>query len=329
MRLERIVLIVLTGAVPSLVGGGCTSAPTMPDVDEITRDTQIAFGTASVFINDERQKWGMRWTGESHFYLLILPEEGDEAISYDLSTDGDFYWPLAPGRYSLLGYHWQKGTEQRRGEVRAEFTVPGTGEDVYIGDIQFRGNEFVLGALIEDKFDEAGSRMAARFPSRQEPVVTRLMTMAASPGRVGGILPPCHETWHVDCADNFSGVTALSPEVRSSGFTDVGTLAPEFRWQGSSRTDVSYDLILYEAVTYTTTGVVDNFTPGRMTAYVEDLSSTSWRPPEALKPETKYYWSVRLRDGDIVSRWSTHSHFTFLIFASSSGFGQWFQFETP
>ena len=36
-----------------------------------------------------------------------------------------------------------------------------------------------------------------------------------------------------------------------------------------------------------------------------------------------------LRDGDIVSRWSTHSHFTFLIFASSSGFGQWFQFETP
>ena len=329
MRLERIVFILLTLAIPAIIGGGCTSAPTMPDVEGIGKDTQIAFGAASVFINDERQKWGIRWTGESHFYLLILPEQGNEAISYDLSTDGDFYWPLVSGRYLLLGYHWQKGTEQRLGDIRAEFTVPATGEDVYIGDIEFRGNEFVLGAMIEDRFDEASSRITARFPRRQKSVLKQLMTVAASPGRVGSILPPCHETWHVDCADNFSGVTALSPEVRSSGFTEVGTLTPEFRWQGSSRTDVSYDLILYEAVKYTTTGVVDNFAAGRMTAYVEDLSTMSWRPPEALKPGTKYYWSVRLRDGGIVSRWSTHSHFTFLIFASSSGFGQWFQFETP
>jgi len=36
-----------------------------------------------------------------------------------------------------------------------------------------------------------------------------------------------------------------------------------------------------------------------------------------------------MRDGDDVSRWSTFSHFTFMIIASSSGFGQWFQFETP
>lgn len=329
MRFERLFLIVLSIAAPSMIVAGCTSAPTMPDVDEIAKDTPIAFGTASVYINGKRQKWGFRWTGETHFYLLILPEQADQAISYDLSTNGDFYWPLNPGRYLLLGYHWQKGTEQRRGDIRAEFTVPSTGEDVYIGDIEFRGNEYVLGEFIKDRFDEASSQLAARFPSRQKTPIKQVMTISDSPGRVATILPPCHETWHIECADNFSGVTALSPQVRSSGFTDVGTLTPKFSWKGSTRSDVSYDLIIYEAVKYTTTGVVDNFAPGRMTYYVEDLSVTSWRPPEELRSGTKYYWSVRLRDGDSVSRWSTHSHFTFLVFASSSGFGQWFQFETP
>lgn len=301
----------------------------MPDVDEVAPDTQVAFGTASVFINDKRQKWGMRWTGESHFYLLIMPERGRKAISYDLSNEGEFYWPLAPGRYLLLGYHWQKGTEKRSGDIRAEFTVPDTGQDVYIGSIEFRGNKYALGAFIEDRFDQANAQIAARFPGRQRTAVKRLIMMSVPAGTVGAILPPCHVSWLVDCTKKFSGVTAISPAVRSSGFTDVTTLTPDFRWKGSSRSDVTYDLIIYEAVTYTTTGVVDDFAPGRMAAYVEDLPATSWRPPEALKPGTKYYWSVRLRDGERVSRWSTHSHFTFLIFASSAGFGQWFQFETP
>jgi len=308
---------------------GCASAPTMPRVEEIGADTPVAFGSAEVIIDDKRQKWGMGWTGESHFFLLILPEGVSKAISYDLSNEGDFYWPLAPGRYELLGYHWQKGTEQRRGEIRAEFAVPDTGEDVYVGSLKFLGTEYVLGTVLVDDYEESKARFRDRFPARQDNSIRGLMAHQEPPGLTGAILPPCHESWQVECSDRYSGVSPEAPEVSNTGFTHVDSLTPKFSWKGSTRSDVTYDLIIYEAATYATSAVVDSYAPGRLARYVEGLAATTWSPAESLKPGTKYYWSVRLRDGDTVSRWSTFSHFTFMIFASSSGFGQWFQFETP
>jgi hypothetical protein len=308
---------------------GCASASTMPRAENIGADTQVAFGSAEVIINGERQKWGMNWSGESHFFLLILPEGTDKAISYDLSNEGYFYWPLAAGKYELLGYHWQKIGEQRVGEIRAEFVVPVTGEDVYVGTLRFLGTEYMLGTLLADEFEDATARFYERFSNRGAAAEKALMVLQESPGTVGKVLPPCHDSWKIECTDRYSGVSPESPEVSSSGFTHVDSLTPAFSWKGSARDDVTYDLIIYEAATYTTSGVVDSHIAGRLAIYVEGLTATSWRPAEPLKPDTRYYWSVRMRDGDDVSRWSTFSHFTFMIIASSSGFGQWFQFETP
>ena len=307
----------------------CSSAPTMPSAEEIAADKQVAFGSAEVIIDKKRQKWGFGWTGESHFYLLILPDGSSKAISYDLTTDGNFYWPLAAGRYLLLGYHWQKGNEQRRGDIGAEFVVPDTGEDVYIGSLTFIGNEFVLGSKLVDDYEESKATFETKFPGRRNNSISGLMTQVESPGTVGSVSGPCHESWQIECTDRFSGVTPLAPEVHTSGFTDVGSLTPEFSWKGSSRSDVTYDLVIYEAATYTTSGVMDSYSRGRLAQYVEGLPATTWRPKEPLNPDTKYYWSVRMRDGDKVSSWTTHSHFTFMLIASSSGYGQWFQFETP
>lgn len=278
----------------AILAFGCASAPTMPELEALAPDTQVAFGSAVVFVDDERQKWGMGWTGESHFYLLILPEGVSEAISYDLSSEGDFYWPLAPGSYVLLGYHWQKGNEQRGGDIRAEFLVPETGEDVYVGNLELRGNEYRLGWAITDDYAGARSAYEAKFPNRPGKSAKGLMETLAPPGTVRWIAPPCHESWQIECPDKYSGVTPLSPKVQSSGFTPIDSLSPEFRWRGSARDDVTYDLVIYEAAKYTTTGVVDAYAKGRMTVYVEGLEGTSWTPPTPLKPDTKYYWSVRL-----------------------------------
>ena len=43
----------------------------------------------------------------------------------------------------------------------------------------------------------------------------------------------------------------------------------------------------------------------------------------------KYEWSVRVRDGDTVSTWSTTSQFTFLIVAAVFTHGDWFSLSTP
>jgi hypothetical protein len=121
----------------------------------------------------------------------------------------------------------------------------------------------------------------------------------------------------------------LSPEVTTSGFPKTSSLLPKFRWQGSSRPDVSYDLVILEAATFSIDGITSDYMKGRLVTYVEDIKGTSWRPDTPFKPETKYFWSVRLRDGNTVSRWSSQGHFAFIIVAMWSGSGQWFQFETP
>jgi len=40
-------------------------------------------------------------------------------------------------------------------------------------------------------------------------------------------------------------------------------------------------------------------------------------------------WSVRLRNGDTVSSWTTTSYFAFFIVGSARGSGQWYGFTTP
>ena len=44
--------------------------------------------------------------------------------------------------------------------------------------------------------------------------------------------------------------------------------------------------------------------PGALVAYAEGLREPRWSPP-SLQPGRLYQWTVRLRDGDTVSSWST------------------------
>ncbi len=229
-----------------------------------------------------------------------------------------------------LGYYWQDLQTQRIGHIGARFSVPETGADAYLGTIEFRGNVVSLVPQFQDRYDEISKLYDTRFPSRKGTAVKRLLEPPQPVGNFSSYRGECHDDWQIQCADRFHGVTPLSPEVSQSGFPMVNSLNPGFRWKPSIRLDVSYDFILYEAAAYAIDGaMVPFYMRGRVVAYKEDLKEPYWQPEKSLKSDTRYIWSVRLRDGETVSRWSSQSHFTFLIVAMSSGYGQWFQFKTP
>ncbi len=321
------VTVVILGAIVAV--SACTTAPQVKDVEEISPDTRVVFGSAEVWSDDKQQKWGPTWTGHNHFYLFILPEGTEEAITYHLDKDGQFYWALAPGDYLLLGWEWQKNQQRMSSDIGATFSVPEDGGDQYIGALEFRGSDYALQTFLLDQYDKAKALYDAKFPSRQGTSENQLMEHLPPLGQFESVAGQCHQSWSIECDKRYSGVTPLSPEVTTSSFPKTSSLSPEFRWQGSSRPDVSYDLAIFEAATFSISGITPDYRTGRLVTYAEDIRGTSWRPDTPLKPKTKYYWSVRLRDGSTVSRWSSQGHFAFMIVAMSSGSGQWFQFETP
>lgn len=66
-----------------------------------------------------------------------------------------------------------------------------------------------------------------------------------------------------------------------------------------------------------------------MVDYQQGLTKPDYRPGMALEPDTKYFWTVRLRHDGIVSNWTSMSYFQFLVFAAKSGVTPWFGFSTP
>ncbi|MEJ2469433.1 MAG: hypothetical protein P8Y51_10335, partial [Campylobacterales bacterium] len=129
----------------------------------------------------------------------------------------------------------------------------------------------------------------------------------------------------------FKGVTALTPDVSHGRFEETDTLIPVFSWEPSSREDVTYDLVIYEAVecTYDPLGAKKDYIKGPIALYEENLEQPTFQLKQPLKKGKKYLWSVRLRSSDGVTSWSTLSHSYFLLFAWGSGYGEWFKFETP
>ena len=313
----------------SLLLWGCAAPPTMKDVEQVVADSSIVFGSVEVYEDGKQQEWGSRFFGYDHFYLTILPSGTNEAITYKLDKEGKFFWTLPAGEYMLLGYIWDTDTGQRTGRIGATFRSPDAGANAYIGSIVLRGNIVYLVPSFEDKFDELAALFDERFLDRSGAAVKQLMEESKSVGNFQALRGPCNESWQIGCSKRFRGVTPISPDVTASGFPVANDLTPEFRWKGCPNSEVSYDLIIYEAEAYAVGGaMVPSYMRGHVVAFAEDLKEPRWKPETPLKPDTRYIWSVRLREGQTVSGWSTQSHSTFLLVYASWGHGQWFQFKT-
>lgn len=313
-----------------IVTAGCEPGLLVKDVEQPVPGQSTVFGHVDVVIDGEIQEWGYGWSGVTSCCLMILPPDTNQAITYKLDEDGIFYWNLAPGDYQLLGFRYQKGSSSQVGVVGGSFTVPEDTEAVYIGHIKINMVKGRYITVVEDKTDELINSYKAKFPGTAGNILSNLLQLPDKLGNFSGVIHECSDNWEVDCSGKFSGITPFTPVVETKQFIKTDTLKPVFSWKAAGKKGVSYDLIIYEVAEFSIPGSLSNqVMKGRMVIYQEDIAEPAYELKTPLKANTKYYWSVRFRDGDVVSRWSTYSHFGFYVFYMTSGYGQWFGFSTP
>lgn len=257
--------------------------------------------------------------------LVVIPLKGDSPITYNFHGDDDFTWALPPGEYLVLGYEANFAGSLTT-TIRGRFAVPPDGASVYIGELLLMLKDSTTRIVLADAFEAASKRYQDQHPENLAPLRKELMVQEEEPGTWSRSRGICAEGWGITCTDNFRGVTPLRPE-KFKNFDPVDSLSPDFAWQPSTKPGVTYDFALYEVVSYSAgrRGSI----AGRLVDYAQALPVASWRPLTPLPAGRRYQWSVRLREGDTVSNWSTRSHFSFFVVGFSSGWGEWFKFSTP
>ena len=78
---------------------------------------------------------------------------------------------------------------------------------------------------------------------------------------------------------------------------DLATGQPTLRWDPKPGSNITYDVVLYEAVQLNPSWV-----PGRKVDYVEGLTEPFYKVAQPLAPG-EYCWSIRVRRGDHVEQW--------------------------
>jgi len=291
------------------------------DVTEIGPDTRIVYGSIQVFKNGKLLKWRFG----NLFHLMFLHEDSNNVVAYKLSgtEDGAYFIALQPGRYSRLGYHWNDSTGfVLTDEINGEFVVPETGPDIYIGSMEVHfdkdeGRWFDL----DDRFDRLSALFDQQFPERKGTSVKKLLERSRQLGDFAYALDSCDPYWGIECVKRWRGAVPLTPSSNVDGeyFNEVRFLRPKFSWEPSPREDISYDFALYKAAPYYLGFRFGNqgYMRGSLVDYQEDIKEPQWTAEHSLERDTSYYWSVRYRDGDTVSTWS-----------SQRG-SVWFRFRIP
>ena len=159
------------------------------------------------------------------------------------------------------------------------------------------------------------------------------------PGSFREMLPICDASWGLRCSNENAGVVPTSPRA-STSFPRPSGVAPRLIWEGVGADRFTYDVVAYEAATWTDTGIAPQYVPGRIALYRENITEPTLRLGlvPSLQRDSRYFWTVRLRKGDRVSTWSTHGHFFLYphpgmllvpVPALASSHNQLFTFSTP
>lgn len=250
-----------------------------------------------------------------------------------IESDGSFYWPLERGDYVIVGYQSARrgaGTSTQTGRLMTAFSVAQAGQAVYIGDllIEIRRGRSRVDVL--DRYEPALQRFEARIAQAKLAPAKALMRFEQQPGRYRRVTEICSPSWAIECDSNYQGVRPLSPEGTAWNYTVTKGVAPLLEWKPSSRPELTYDVAIYESLEFMfgATGGVKGLR-GTRVAYAEGLREPRYIPTTPLEHGKRYEWTVRLRDGDTVSSWSTTSYSFFAVIAARRASGQYFGLETP
>lgn len=130
---------------------------------------------------------------------------------------------------------------------------------------------------------------------------------------------------------SFTLIKPVYPEVGNpkSNPDKVESLQPVLEWEPSKYTEASFDLIVLEVLKDESFWEGTKRSIGDTVYYKEDLKGTSHKIEVELKPDTEYYWSVRIRRGDEVSDWSRYNYEVFLLLSYTKISNSLFRFKTP
>lgn len=305
---------------------GCATTQ-IKETDVPVAGQTLVLGAIEIIEDGKRKKCGKLLGLDNKCNIFILPAGSTQASTYGVSEEGSFTWSLSPGNYAIAGFNILEGN--RSGRFWVSFSVPQDAESLYIGDVKVLMEKGMYRIDVKDNYNEAADRYKAKNVNYSALPQKRLMDPEPTLGTFDGMRYICAEGWGIECTKKYRGITPLKPETVTTGTSRVADLKPTLEWQPSSEAGITYDLVIYEAFSYSPTGIGNSYMPGRVAIYKEGLEAPSWQSDTPLKPEQRYYWSVRLRHDGIVSNWSRYSYFAFYLVGWSSGYGQWFSFTTP
>lgn len=260
--------------------------------------------------------------------VVLLQPDQEMAELVPISGSGEFYWKVGPGEYTLVSFQYFGGSGRNNIHVGAKFIVPDAPASIYIGDIIVAVKDYRNAIGIADRYDESIVRLHKEYPDHPAQTIRNLISLETTVGNFTAVRGACSAEWGVDCKGYQYGVAPLNPKHKTRGYTKINTLTPTFEWTASKRPEVHYDLIVRKSVTCEGLVMFKEGLHGDVVVYEQDLIQPSHTLKEPLEPNTNYIWSVRFREGDIVSPWSSTGHFRFFIIGSSWSRGDWFRFCT-
>src|SRR5687767_9630361 len=290
------------------------------------------FGQLRYAENGKEVKWGSVFPSTDSLTLFVRSARTGQMHYLDVPADGNFFWPPERGDYTIVGFQLARrraGTFTNAARVMPRVSVPQAGQAVYIGDLVIESRAGAGRVQVLDGYEAALQRVGERITAAKLAPIKALMVLEAASGRVGRMTGICSAYWAIECDSNYQGVRPVQPEGTERTYVRVKDLMPLLEWKPSGRPGTTYDVAIYESLdfTYGLWGSVQGLRAARV-AYAEGLTEPRYAPP-SLERGRRYQWSVRLRDGDTVSSWSTTSYSFFAVIAARRASGQYFGFETP
>ena len=318
----------------------CATPQVIESVEAPVAGESIAFGSVELFQDGEKKNWGMTWEGDRFCIIPVLPPETSESVCYKVGKDGNFYWSLGSGEHILLGSQIHKGGKSSHMRTRFLLIVPDGVSAVYAGNIQIHEKDYLYTTSIIDDYDNAVKLFNSKYPFQDAKIINRLLVVEDAPGEYDYLSSQCKGSWGVKCSSTMWNVKwsidAVYPPTKEVHFTEddlfiqIEEQNPRFEWEPSAKTGISYDLVIYEATKCIVTGIKTSYMPGRLTAYIEDIKTPHYQLEKTLKPDTRYLWTVRLRDENSVSSWSSFNYSNFKnIIYTTAVYRSYFGFKTP
>jgi hypothetical protein len=134
-----------------------------------------------------------------------------------------------------------------------------------------------------------------------------------------------------------AGISPISPAMGYSldnRYKPIDTLSPELKWRDLKKPNQTYEVGVWETPYRSLEDVKKKddqfeFSWGALVYSTNNIGTNYHQMAITLKPDTYYNWSVRIREGDRGSAWSTFEQQKAVLSVITTHSGVPFAFKTP